>query len=278
MKIAIFHCSFIYTGGGERIVLEQIDHLRKDGHDVVCYAPLLDETNCFPDIIKKYQIKTFLPQLSRRVPFRYAITLLLTCMFAPIFFFKFRNVDVIIGENQPGAWLAFVISKITGKPYVAYLNHPNRILYPRPHEDWAAIKDFKYLSILFSFFRPLIAYLDRISITAAKERLVNGIFIGKEIEEVYGCSWVACPSGTFYLNSYAEREEVAKANNTRNKLMFAMPNDWYVPSRVAHYTEPVEEKNRLYEVNNDGFSIKGIVVDKPFILYTGRHQPWKRID
>ena len=121
MKIALLHCSFIYTGGGERIVLEQIEHLRKDGHDVVCYAPVLDKKKCFPDIIDSYGVKTFLPQLPEWVPFRFGLLLLLTCLFAPFFIFSFRSVDLFIGENQPGIWLAFVFSKILRKPYIAYL-------------------------------------------------------------------------------------------------------------------------------------------------------------
>ncbi len=238
MNILIIHCSFIYTGGGERIVLEQIDHLTRRGNKVLCYTPVLDTKNCFPDIIKKYQIKTFLPQLPRWFPIRHAIVMLLSCIITPLYAFKFKNVDIIIGENQPGAWIAYVLSVLTKKPYIVYLNHPNRMIYPRDNEDWASIKDFKLLSYLFFLFKPVLKILDNISIKNAKQRLVNGIFIGKEIEKIYNISWMACPSGAIRIKEYKDREE-----NKSGKI-----------------------------------TINGRTIDRPFILFTGRHQKWKRID
>jgi glycosyltransferase involved in cell wall biosynthesis len=278
MKIALLHCSFIYTGGGERIVLEQIYHLKKNGHDVVCYAPVLDKTKCFPDILDSYNIRTFLPQLPSWVPFRFGLLLLLTCIFAPFFFYKFRSVDLFLGENQPGIWLAFVLSKILRKPYVAYLNHPNRMLYPRPNEDWASVKDFKYLSLLFKWVRPLLSYLDRVSVLAAKDRLVNGVFIGKEIENIYHCSWMSCPSGTFYIDHYLDRTQ-NRYIREKNTPVFELPSDWYVTNRLAYYNNPhTFEKLPEQEYSSKFLQVNSFIIDKPFVLYTGRHQPWKRID
>lgn len=131
IKITIFHCTLIYTGGGERIVFGQLEGLKKKGYDVSCYAPILDKKKCYPDIINKYPVFTFLPQLPSFVPFRHAILLLLTCSLAPFLAYKFKDTDLFIGENQPGTWLAFVISKILRKPYLIYTCHPNKMIYPR---------------------------------------------------------------------------------------------------------------------------------------------------
>ena len=42
IKIAIFHCGFVYSGGGERIVIEQARGLIKRGYKVEVFAPTLD--------------------------------------------------------------------------------------------------------------------------------------------------------------------------------------------------------------------------------------------
>ena len=35
-RIAVFHCGFTYSGGGERIVIEEVLGLRRRGYDVEC--------------------------------------------------------------------------------------------------------------------------------------------------------------------------------------------------------------------------------------------------
>jgi glycosyltransferase involved in cell wall biosynthesis len=298
MRITIIHCSFIYTGGGERIILEQIKHLRTLGYDVECYAPIYDPSRCFPDIITDYGIKTFLPQLPSWFPLRHAITLLLTCLLIPFFFFKFFRTDVFLGENQPGAWLAFVLAKVLRTPYVVYLNHPNRILYPRDHEDWAAVKDFRFLSLIFSYIRPIVSYLDRISILSASTRLVNGFFIGREIERIYKCTWIGCPSGSPAIDDYLE-----KAVRRTHSLTVAAPLPLYPDTRrfsYHHEERSLRMRTDLYLTPfiggrlNSHFSVtlsplhkhsfvgplrvQGFNLAEKYILYTGRHQPWKRID
>src|SRR5258708_12535462 len=72
-RIAVFHCGFTYSGGGERIVIEEVLGLRRRGYDVECYAPTVDQTRCYPDLIGDVRVKTFLPQLPRWFPFREAV-------------------------------------------------------------------------------------------------------------------------------------------------------------------------------------------------------------
>ena len=49
LRIAIFHLGFFYSGGGEKLVLEEIRGLRALGHEVTCFAPYVDRERCFPD-------------------------------------------------------------------------------------------------------------------------------------------------------------------------------------------------------------------------------------
>jgi hypothetical protein len=115
-KIIIFHCTLIYTGGGERIVFGQLEGLRKRGYEVSCFVPVIDKKKCYPDIIDQYPVRTLLPQLPEWFPFRHAILLLVTSALMPFLAFRFRKTDLFIGENQPGTWLAFVTAKIWGNP------------------------------------------------------------------------------------------------------------------------------------------------------------------
>jgi len=239
-RIAIFHCGFIYTGGGERIVLEEISGLRERGHIVECFVPTYDPKLSYPDIIKKYRIKTLLPQLPRFIPLRFAIQLVLSCLLAPFLVYRFRDFDFFIGANQPGAYMAWVVSKLLRKPYVVYLSQPNRVLYPRDHEDWQNVQDYYFLfKFINKWFRHLVISLDRRSITGGSNLFINGSFVAKEIVRIYQPKkWTDCPGG-----ANLAPKAVLKNDRYKGKL------------RIGRY-----------------------IINKPYILYTSRHEPWKKFD
>jgi len=244
-KIAIFHCSFIYTGGGERIVLGQLGGLEKRGYEVECFAPALDKKRCYPDIINRYSIKTFLPQLPEWFPLRHGILLLATSFLIPFLAFRFRSTDVFIGENQPGTWLAYVASRILGKPYLIYTCHPNKMVYPRSlsrDQIWKNQKDFYWLSIFFEPFKPILKYFDRASFRGSRfPVLVNGYFIGREFSRIYRVPWKGCPSGAPFIK---EESKILKNNN----------------------------------VFEGEIKVGKLEIKKPYLLYVGRHEVWKGID
>jgi glycosyltransferase involved in cell wall biosynthesis len=239
-KIAIFHCGFIYSGGGERIVLEEISGLQKRGYKVDCYVPTYDSRLSYPDIIERFEIKTFLPQLPRWFPLRFATQIVASCLLAPLMFWRFLDYDIFLGANQPGAYMAWVIAGILRKPYFVYLSQPNRVLYPRNHEDWQNVFDYYFLNkIINIIFKKPVEILDRLSITKGKALFINGSFVAKEIVAVYKPrSWIDCPGG-------------------------------------AHLVE-----KELLRINRKegSFKIENIKVKKPYILFTSRHEPWKRFD
>lgn len=257
-KVVIFHCGMIYSGGGERIVLGQMDELKRRGYEVACWVPVLDRERCYPDIIGKYQIRTFLPQLPRWVPYRQAILMLVTSALAPVVAGRFRDVDVIIGENQPGIWMAYCISKILGRKFVGYTCHPNRMVYQRDltrKDLWKNEPDFLFLSrVLIPYFKPGLKFLDRVSFRAAAKMLVNGWFIGEEVGETYGIEWQGCPSGVKITIHESRIMNQGNANTTRKALV-----------------------GDLKTLQSDQmFSSWGI--RRPYLLFVGRHEVWKRID
>jgi len=244
-KITIFHCTLIYTGGGERIVFGQIEGLKKRGYDVSCFAPVMDKKRCYPDIINQYPVATFLPQLPEWFPFRHGILLVVTSVLIPFLAFRFRDTDLFIGENQPGTWLAYVVSRILGKPYLIYTCHPNKMVYPRKlsrKQLWKTQADFYWLSIFFEPFKLVLKFLDRLSFTGSQYPvLVNGYFIGREFASIYKTAWKGCPSGAPFVR---QKSKILKNNN----------------------------------VFEGEIKVGKLEIKKPYLLYVGRHEVWKRVD
>lgn len=220
-------------------MIEEVLGLRQRGWDVECFAPTYDPKLSYPDIIEKVQVKTFLPQLPSWFPLRFAALMILSCLLAPLFAIRFLRTDVFIGANQPGAYLAWVIAGILGKPYLVYLNQPNRVLYPRDHENWQNVKDYYVLNGLIKLIRPLVVFLDRRSITGGKKLLINGSFVAQEISRIYKArDWVDCPGG-----AHPELESVFKNNRFKGCV-----------------------------------NANGSTVEKPYMLLTSRHEPWKKFE
>jgi glycosyltransferase involved in cell wall biosynthesis len=239
LKIAIFHCGFIYSGGGERIVLEEAKGLSKRGYEVKVYAPTVDRRKCFPELLKELNVKTFLPNFFEKIPYRNATRMVASSFLAPFLALKFIDTDVFIGANQPGAWIAFCISKILKKPYIVYLNQPNRVIYPRPIDveyGWYTTnKDYHILYSILRLGRPILGFLDKISITSANQILTNGSYIGDIIENVYSTKVKDNPAGSRY-------------------------------------------SNKLGNPYKGNIKIAGRVIKKPYALITNRHDPQKRFD
>ena len=126
------------------------------------------------------------------------------------------------------------------KPYFVYLSQPNRVLYPRDNEDWQNVRDYYVLSkIINGIFRKPIELLDKWSITGGEDLFINGKFVAKEIVRIYKPKkWTDCPGGAHLA-----------------------------PRKV---------------LNSDRFSgsvsVNGHTPAKPYVLYTSRHEPWKRFN
>lgn len=244
LHIAFFHCSFIYSGGGERIALEGVLGLRAREYNVDLYAPAINWQNCFPDLLKKAKPQIIIPQLMTNTGLMDALNMLLSSVFAPLAAYKYKDYDIFIGENQPGVWFASVYAKIFHKPYIIYLNQPNRMIYPRSIDvrtGWFTNINFVFLEKLISLFKPLVAYFDKKSIQGADIMTVNGSYIGNIISQIYGKDYVECPAGCDPF--------------PHGKLNF---------SEAKYYEGKMK--------------VNGYEWTKPYILLTNRHYPQKRFD
>ena len=242
-RIAVFHCGFTYSGGGERIVIEEVLGLRRRGYEVECYAPTVDQSRCYPDLIGDVRVRTFLPQLPRWFPFREAAQMAATSVLMPLYAWRFRGVDAIVGCNQPSAWIAWWAARLMDVPYVVYLNQPNRLVYPRNVDretGWVANADYRLLAAIVMRATRFVAWADRRSVQEADQLLVNGDYIGDIIRHTYRRGAIDCPAGCHVASSG-----------------FPLPVD-------ARFS--------------GGLTINGYPIRRPYVLLTNRHYPQKRFD
>lgn len=245
MKIVFIHCGFIYSGGGERIVLEEAKGLRDRGYKVEVYAPTVDYGKCFPEYLKELDVKMLLPSFTEKLPYRNAIRMVVSSLLTPFLAFWFRDADIFVGANQPGIWIAFCAAKILGKPYIAYLNQPNRVIYPRPVDveyGWYMTnKDYHVLYKILKIGGTFIRLLDRESISHADSVLTNGNYIGSIIQNIYSVKTTDAPAGSYFQN----------------------------------FKDINHKKDQIYK---GSITISGMRIRKPYILITNRHDPQKRFD
>lgn len=243
MKIAIFHLGFFYSGGGEKLILEEIRGLKSLGHEADCFAPYVDKQDCFPDYPEMSEVKSLLPSPPRWLPMKDPVWVALSCILIPLLAWRFRSYDVLLGANQPGPWLAFIASKMLGKPYVAYLAQPLRLFHPRDVDKQNGIRiregDAKFISLLTRLGGQFIEWADRKSVHNAAIVLTNGDHVARWITEVYGVENRICCAGC----------------------------------------HPLREDQLQYSSRWKGnLTVNGVRIDKPYLLVTNRHSPMKRFE
>ena len=242
-RIAIFHLGFFYSGGGEKLVLQEMRGLRARGYSVKCFAPYVDRVRCFPDIPEMQDVQPLLPAPPDWLPMKDPIWVAMASLFVPLLAWKFRSFDVFLGANQPGCWLAFVLSKILKKPYLAYLAHPIRILHPRVIDEKTEIRiregDHRFIELITTIGGWFIDWADRASVRNARSVLTNGSYVSQWIKNVYGRDNLVCAAGC----------------------------------------QPASPADLDYSQRWSGeVAVKGKRVAKPYILISNRHVPQKRFE
>lgn len=243
LKIAIFHLAFLYSGGGERLVLEEALGLRKLGHTVDVYSPIVDTKNCFPDLLKKVGVNLLIPKLPSWIPDVELIAILLGCILTPFFFWKFRDYDIYLGANQPGPWIAYLLANLNKKPYAVYLSQPTRLIHPRLIDQKTGLKivdGITILNIVNFFCKPLINWADVKSITGTSLVFADGTYMKGVLEEVYDISTVNAPAATHLHPKISDKG---------------------IQRRFRGFT-----------------TVKRRRIPRPFLLLTNRHFPQKKFE
>ena len=166
-----------------------------------------------------------------------------TSVLMPLYAWRFRGVDAIVGCNQPSAWIAWWAARLMDVPYVVYLNQPNRLVYPRNIDretGWVANADYRLLAAIVLRATRFVAWADLRSVQEADQLLVNGDYIGDIIRRTYRREAVDCPAGC----------------------------------HVAASGFPLPLEARF----SGGLTINGYPIRRPYVLLTNRHYPQKRFD
>lgn len=240
LKIAVFHLGFFFSGGGEKLVLEEAVGLAKLGHEVSLFAPVIDKEDCFPDLIKEAKVHSLFFPFSFNFPLRDFLAIAGAVFLTPLTFWRFTKFDVFFGANQPGPLICFFLAKILAKPYVIYLAQPTRLIYPRKVDQEVGFGkgSFNIFYFLAQIFRPIVVFLDRISIQSAQAILANGDYMAKILAKTYQKKVIICPAGC-----YPKKRLPSFKNRRQGEL------------RINRKT-----------------------IQKPFILLTNRHYPQKKIE
>lgn len=240
LEIGIFHLGFFFSGGGEKLVLEEAAGLSKLGHKVSIYVPVIDKKSCFPELIKKAQVHSLFFPPSFSFPLRDFIAIFGSVILTPFRFFQFSKYDVFLGANQPGPLICYCLSLLLRKPYVIYLAQPTRLIYPRRVDLEAGFGkgSFNLFFYLARLFQPFIKLADKISIKSANAILVNGSYMAKIISKVYGVKVITCPAGC-----YPQRKIISQ----------------------------IERQKGIIKIGK-------LLIKKPYLLLTNRHYPQKKFE
>jgi glycosyltransferase involved in cell wall biosynthesis len=239
LRVAVLHgVGFFYSGGGEKLVIQQVLGLRARGHKVDCYAPIVDAKRSFPGWLEQIAARRLAPRLPTWVRFPDALAIIAMSVAAPLLAQRLREYDVVLAANQPAGWVAWWARRLHGVPYVLYLAQPNRLLYPRAidRERTVVVKpDYLFLRAIAPFIRHLVHWADRQSVAGAREALANGRYMTRVLSQLYGRPFRSCPAGAEIVIGNAER---------------------FVGE----------------------LRVNGTIIPKPFILLTNRHYPQKRFE
>jgi len=239
MKIALLHSAFIEGGGAERLILNQVKCLRSRGHSVSCFGSIIDNNECYfankDADFRPYIINLPLPKL------RYSLSIPLSIILSPLINRKIKDYDVTLCHHHPGPWIGYLTHKKYGKPFICYVHHPPRFLYPEcmPKDvEWGADYDRK---TIFKFAnrritRSFLLNIDHTAINEADILLTNSKTVARQIKRIYGRNATVCYPG--------------------------VDTDYFKP---------------LPDFLTNDIS-KRLNLGNPIILSVGRHEPSKRLD
>ena len=194
MKVNIIHMGFLYSGGGERVVLQQTKHLRKRGHKVKLYSPIIRWNKSFPDKLKEVKPERIVPHLPLPFPFREASAMVASSIL-PFKYKEMANCDVLLCHSQPSMWIGYRLNKMFGTPYVGYLHQLTTFIHKRPEiaGNWASKGDFLALDgLLGGLGKPIARVLDRECHLNANHLIFNSKWTRDLFKKEYGLMGTVC--------------------------------------------------------------------------------------
>ncbi len=209
----MLHSSFVEGGGAEQVLLQQASELQRLGHDVHCFGAYISPKFSFRAQLLELPYHDYLPKLKFPIA-SHAFNLISASMFAGVVSKQFKEFDLLINHHQPGAWIASHAKAKFGIPYVSYMHHPLRFLYPRSGQttgDWVDSFDKRIIATTKLSMRTLTA-MDRTSVENADRIFTNSESTRAEVDQIYGLDATVCspPLSTAFsaVGSAAKRPDI----------------------------------------------------------------------
>lgn len=194
LKINIIHMGFFYSGGGERVALEQARLLRERGHTVRVFSPIIRWDKSFPELLADVGPDRIVPPLPLPFPCREASAMIASAII-PFRLSEIADCDVLLCHSQPSMFLGYRSNFLFGTPYVGYLHQLTTFIHRRPEMagNWASDASFHLLNVLLGNFGKYIArQIDRICHINASRLLFNSRWTKKQFENEYGATGDIC--------------------------------------------------------------------------------------
>lgn len=192
MKIAILYSHLKELGGAERVILKQVDMLRKRGHLADCYFAYVDKNLRKESANPHCYTKSF---FNRLIPNNPSARIILSLPLAPLALRAFEQKDVLICHGYgPAPWIGYLNRKIRGGKYISYIHSPPRFLYLNASERalWRFNDVRKTVFRLSKIGGPLLKEIDDRGVANSDIVLANSHFTAKRIQEIYGITAKVC--------------------------------------------------------------------------------------
>ena len=192
MRIGVLYSHFTERGGAENVILNQVDMLHHQGHDVKCYFAFVDRRlikpasnpHCFVD-----------EYFGDGIPRFKTARILMSLPLAPLTARKLAGVSVLICHGYgPGPWIGYVQKRLRGTKYISYIHFLPRMFYLNPEERklWCFDSTRNTVYLLGKVGEPLVKKLDFLGVSNSDTVLVNSGFTGRRIKKVYGVESTVC--------------------------------------------------------------------------------------
>jgi glycosyltransferase involved in cell wall biosynthesis len=187
VKIAIATVAWWERGGTERVIMDHIQGLEQDGHQVMSFGATVDKK-----LFKQAENKISTYSLDLPVPFfRVAFNIGVDLMLSPLLAKRFKDYDLLLCHHLPGPWIGYYAKKHFGVPYICIVHHPPVYLYPEllyKGVPWASDKNRRFIKFLAKqgLVRNLLMEADYQSVTKADAVVTDSQMVARQIKETYG--------------------------------------------------------------------------------------------
>lgn len=254
MRIAIIHPFFKNSTGGERQVLELAIRLQKRGHFVKIFTSVVLENRCFPDLIKKVNIKIIpTKNLLRFSEYTTALRMFKIGKNIP------KGFDIINIHNFPGEWAGFLAKRRLKTPIVWMCNEPPFwFFYP---EARGSLKN-KILNW------PLYEVFDRFAVKSIDKIIVLSHLTASLVKKIYHRSSMVIRSGVDI--DYFSKKIL---NNDFRKKFGIKESDFLIlqVGSLVHFKHPEDSIKLLSLLNKKYPNIKLVLIG------AGKQEPFKKL-